>query len=234
MLWRLVLGFGLGLSGRILRGSSAFIGWLLSFWFRGRDSPRRATYFLLLRQKKVSKEKATPLSATPSLRYGATCGARVSRGLAELASLKQLRALIRETLRSSAQPEGVQTNRAIASLGPQASAGAKRLQRLGIGCSVLVVGCLEPSAAKACRYLNPFWMRRGAQGFADQGSPLSERSEFGRDPAKCEHRRLPGAKRRDAASRGRLSLLTFFGEAKKVSRPPGRVPAPENKPPQTG
>ena len=54
---------------------------------------------------------------TPGMRCGAgaptmpaasrlPCGARVSRGLAELASLKQLRALIRETLRSSAQPEG--------------------------------------------------------------------------------------------------------------------------------
>ncbi|MCT8177997.1 hypothetical protein, partial [Variovorax sp. CY25R-8] len=50
----------------------------------------------------------------------------VSRGLAELASLKQLRALIRETLRSSAQPEGwfgpslrsaTKTQRAFASLG---------------------------------------------------------------------------------------------------------------------
>jgi hypothetical protein len=85
-----------------------WIGRLLpDFGFRGRVSPRRASYFLLLRQKKVAKEKATLLSATPSLRYGATCGARVSRGLAELASLKQLRALIRETLRSSAQPEGI-------------------------------------------------------------------------------------------------------------------------------
>ena len=34
------------------------------------------------------------------------CGARVSRGLAELASLKQLRALVRETLRSSAAQRG--------------------------------------------------------------------------------------------------------------------------------
>ncbi|MGF6347068.1 hypothetical protein QF040_001781 [Variovorax sp. W2I14] len=80
---------------------------LIWFSFRGRVSPRRATHFLLLRQKKVSKEKATPLAATPALRYGATCGARGSRGLAELAALKQRRALIREPLRSSAQPEGV-------------------------------------------------------------------------------------------------------------------------------
>ncbi|MDP9912812.1 hypothetical protein J2W27_004938 [Variovorax boronicumulans] len=47
-----------------------------SFVFRGRVSPRRATHFLLLRQKKVSKEKATPLSAT--LRF-ATGNLRCSR-----------------------------------------------------------------------------------------------------------------------------------------------------------
>ena len=37
---------------------------------------RHASNFLLRRQKKVTKEKATPLSASPALRAGATCGAR--------------------------------------------------------------------------------------------------------------------------------------------------------------
>ena len=95
-------------------------------------SPRRASHFLLLRQKKVTKEKATPLSATPSLRSGATCGARVSRGLAELASLRQLRALIRETLRSSAQPEGV--GRAFASLGLAMLVGPSLRSALCLSC----------------------------------------------------------------------------------------------------
>ena len=36
----------------------------------GRVSPRRATHFLLLRQKKVSKEKATPLRVTPCFARG--------------------------------------------------------------------------------------------------------------------------------------------------------------------
>ena len=40
---------------------------------------RRASNFLSRRRKKVTKERATLLSATPSLRYGATWGAR-SRG----------------------------------------------------------------------------------------------------------------------------------------------------------
>ena len=52
----------------------------------------------------------------------------------------------------------------------------------------------------------------GAQGMADQGSRLSERRrrEFERDPASTEHRRLPGAKRRDADSRVAFLLLTFL------------------------
>jgi hypothetical protein len=61
----------------------------------------------------------------------------------------------------------------------------------------------------------PFWMRRGAERFADQGSPLFERSEFGRDPAKREHRRLPAAKRRDAASRVAFLCLLSLAKQRK-------------------
>ena len=53
---------------------------------RGRVSARRPTCFLLLRQKKVGKEKATPLAVSPALRYGATCDARSWGGAAELTS----------------------------------------------------------------------------------------------------------------------------------------------------
>ncbi|VWX61046.1 hypothetical protein VARIO8X_50013 [Burkholderiales bacterium 8X] len=47
-----------------------------------------------------------PTARDPVASLGATCGARVSRGPHELASLKQHGALIRETLRSSARAEG--------------------------------------------------------------------------------------------------------------------------------
>ncbi|PIF74046.1 hypothetical protein CLU95_1167 [Variovorax sp. 54] len=53
--------------------------WFIScclFVFRGRVSPRQATYFSLLRQRNVGKRKATPLSA--SLRF-ATGNLRCSR-----------------------------------------------------------------------------------------------------------------------------------------------------------
>ena len=50
-----------------------------------------ATHFLLRRQKKVSKEKATPLSATPfAFATGATCGARSSRGRARTRSAQTI------------------------------------------------------------------------------------------------------------------------------------------------
>jgi hypothetical protein len=92
----------------------------------GRDSPRRASHFLLLRQKKVTKEKAThclrPLRfATGQPAVLAFRG--VSQNSLHFVPLKQLRALIRETLRSSAQPEGVE--RAIAALGPRFPTGLR-------------------------------------------------------------------------------------------------------------
>ncbi len=75
-----------------------------------------------------------------------------------------------------------------------------------------------PSAAMArrdvgCSAPKPLCMRRGAQRPVDQGSRLFERSEFERDPAGREHRRLPEAKRRDADSGVALSLVTFFRSA---------------------
>ena len=70
-------------------------------------APGGAVTYLLLRQEKVTKEKATPLSVSPSLRYGATCGARFRRGPRKLAwRLKQRAALIRLKLCSSARTEG--------------------------------------------------------------------------------------------------------------------------------
>src|SRR5512140_3954106 len=56
-----------------------------------RVSPRRATHFLLLRQKKVSKEKATLLSASPPC-GGATCAQMaIAGGPRKLAALKHAR-----------------------------------------------------------------------------------------------------------------------------------------------
>ena len=97
---------------------------------------RRRSTFLLRRQEKGTKEKATPLSVTPSLRFGATCGARFRRGPRKLAwRLKQRAALIRLKLCSSARPEGKGSRaalRAIAALGP----GRRGERGAGIGGAV--------------------------------------------------------------------------------------------------
>jgi hypothetical protein len=69
-------------------------------------------------------------------------------------------------------------------------------------------------------------MRRGAQRPADQGSRLSERSEFERDPAGREHRRLPEAKRRDADSGVAFFCLLFLATQEKKVRRRAHIPAP--------
>src|SRR6186713_3722492 len=66
---------------------------------------RHATHFFCF-AKKSKQKKATLAPASPTLRSGATCGARSSRGQKQLASLRQVFALIRLDLRSSAHPQG--------------------------------------------------------------------------------------------------------------------------------
>ncbi len=68
-------------------------------------SPPRASHFFCF-AKRSNQEKATPRAASPSLRYGATCGARGRRGPRKLAALRHARPLFRLPLRSSAHPEG--------------------------------------------------------------------------------------------------------------------------------
>jgi hypothetical protein len=77
-----------------------------------------------------------------------------------------------------------------------------------------------------CSAPPPLCMRRGAQRPADQGSRLSERSEFERDPAGREHRRLPGAQRRDADSGVAFFCLLFLATQEKKVRRRAHIPAP--------
>ena len=245
----------------------------------GRVSPRRATYFLLLRQKKVGKEKATPLSvslrfAPGNLPCSATAGVRRTRSAA---------------LRSdSCGPDPAYTCaprhsqrgvvRAIASLGPSAPYGPSLRSARGIGslslwerAGVRASGggygqidgqarCPHPNplperergqeqkakrskgrrnprpseamARAACGAersdgpSDPLWLRRGAQLLADQGSQLSEQSEFCETPPKASTAGCPVAQRRGRRQRGRLFFGYFLlAKQKKVTRLPGRDPA---------
>ena len=91
-------------------------GWGLCRW-GGRDSPRRATCFLLLRQKKAGKEKATLLWA--SLRFAqGNLRCSLFAGSAQTRFAQTGAALIREELRSSAPPEGRGSGRRFARPAP--------------------------------------------------------------------------------------------------------------------
>ncbi len=105
---------------------------------------RCASNFLSRRRKKVTKERATPLSASPALRYGATCGAR-GRG----ALRNSLRA---GALRSNSRSESVHEARV--SCGTRATPPAALLgAHRGDG---------EPTSIRAIAALGPGCAARGA------------------------------------------------------------------------
>jgi len=214
---------------------------------------RRRSNFLLLRQKKVTKEKATLLCVTPSLRCGATCGAR-SWGVPQNslracgAPFKQLRQVSSRrrvscgtrpphALRSSARTEGNPGGGHPygPSLRSAPSRGRKRLALRRLGRAqrwpVWLLGCSFPT---------PIWLRlrRGGCGVAGvpQDTPASltdspwlfERRAAG---AKRVPRRTPQPPRRRFAPKGSQTVgrLSFgyvsLAKQRKVPRPPGRDPA---------
>ena len=119
--------------------------------------------------------------------------------------------------RTAEQPTSV---RAIASLGPDFAARGACAREVGPSEAKARVDVLLPV---------PLWMRRGAQGLADQGSRVSERraaARVERDPAKPEHRRLPRSEAQGTQTVGSpFFWVLFFGEAKKSASPAGRLPA---------
>ncbi|SFU77395.1 hypothetical protein SAMN05216350_1051 [Polaromonas sp. YR568] len=170
-----------------------------------------ATHFLLLRQKKVSKEKATLLSA--SLRFATG------------------------NLRCSVQPGSKTTRFAQTSFCPDPSGppllGADRRGGEGIPIPnikrnkdspwrVLVGICLW--------YLVPapdwpFCMRRGAEIQADQGSRCLSEASLARPRLNRAPQVAPERSAGDADSRVAFSLVTFFWRSKRKLLAAGQPPA---------
>ncbi|SEL85444.1 hypothetical protein SAMN05518845_11270 [Variovorax sp. YR750] len=217
----------------------ASCGW---FAFRGRVSPRRATYFSLLRQRKVGKRKATLLSvslrfATGNLRCSAQEGVRRTRFAQTAAALippapallgtarrewdaPSLRSATEQPLQAFASRGGALRPRGFAK--PDSPFQAQQARS---ACCALVA-----EQRDGPQVFNPLWLRRGAQRFADKGrSCLSEASSA--DPAKREHRRLPRSEVKGSQTVGSpFFCLLFFGEAKKSRSPAGARPG--LRPPQ--
>ncbi|MDQ0043962.1 hypothetical protein J2W33_004876 [Variovorax boronicumulans] len=214
---------------------------LLPFVFRGRVSPRRATYFSLLRQRKVGKRKATLLSATlrfaaGNLRCSRFAGSRRTRFAQTAASPDPRTAALlgaaRRALGTSRPSLRSASSRAFAALGAQGAPGRRFAERsncqqhLTTNSRQTRAACLPfgPSEAMARSVSTPLWLRRGAERFADQGrSCLSEASSA--DPAKREHRRLPRSEAQGSQTVGSPFLcLRSFGEAKESKSPAGATP----------
>jgi hypothetical protein len=226
------------------------------FVFRGRVSPRRASYFLLLRQKKVAKEKATLLSvslrfAAGNLRCSAPAGVRRTRFAQTAAALISPPPALLGTARREwgshgpslrSAPEYSPEPAALLPLPPGeggGEGGGGRSSALLPRPPALTLtlsrrereGERRPSEATARRSPNPLWLRRGAECFADQGSQLFERSEFCETPRNASTAGCPVAQRRGRRQRGRLFFAYFLlAKQKKVSPPPGGHPGPGKQP----
>ena len=208
------------------------------------ECARRRSNFLLLRQKKVTKEKATPLSASlrfasGNLRCSRPAGSR-SNSL-RCASLRQSRALIRWPLRSSAHTEGRGSQnsrtatRAIASLGPLLWAQAPRTRRSAcrVERSEDPNGCLGVHPLLAAPAAGRLWGGMGVEApmlrdLTRRGCPsgaAQQQSEFHGAPRKRTAAGLPRSAAQGSQTGGRLSFGYFsLAKQRKVPRPPGRTP----------
>ena len=220
----------------------------------GAGSRPAASVFLLLRQKKGTKEKATLHAA--SLRFAAgNLRCSVVGCAAELAARCALRSnnrsesvheacVLRHTpphaLRSSAHPEGLGCGHPHGpSLRSAPSCGRKRLalRRLGraqrwpeglFGC--WLISSPSPLAAPAAGRLRGGMgalapMLRALTRRSCLNGALKARSEFCGAPRKRTSAGLPHSAAKGSQTGGRLSFAYFsLAKQRKVSRPPGRQP----------
>jgi hypothetical protein len=175
-------------------------------------SPRRATHFLSLRRKKVSKERATPLSATLRFATGnLRCGFGAGNRSNSLRSDNR-GSFSRPTAATQAHPEETQGIPLVA-LRTTLHRGVRHTSR----CNARRSRASRAAPSAVVR-------RRVAQGWADQGTRLSERSEFERPPAQTEQRSVPEAPLRDDAFGSPSLCLLSLGEARESESPAGARP----------
>ena len=164
---------------------------------------RRRTFFSCVAKKRRQK-KATPSLRPLRFAAGQTCVGALAGCAVELALL------LRSAARTATASQITKHGRTGAHATPQPPRRRRSQQGVNTPTAIRVVAALDPACAvpcarrlrpqqraersngpNGCLAAHPLCMRRGAQRPADQGSRLSERSEFERDPAGREHRRLP-------------------------------------------
>ena len=182
---------------------------------------RLRTHFSLLRQRKVSKRKATPLSATRSFAAGNLSSGGWAGNRSNSLRSDNRGFFSRPPPATQAHTEG-QGKRVFVALCATLHCGVNN-----IGCNLRC----NARRSRASRAVSHAVMRRRvAQGWAEQGSRLFEAiAEFERDPAQSEQRSVPEALLRDDASGSPFLCLLSFGEAKESEWPPGH-PRPATAP----
>jgi len=207
--------------------------------------------------KESKQRKGDPQSATPALRYGANlrrgdCGVRRGTRFALRAPLGQPRRVRARSMGASTpmpphnRPAAGAASRGWTAEHPHGPSlcSAPPAQRVAL--APVRWGRAQRWPVWMSDSRVPFTMRRGAQGVGRHGRRsarascsdslrLSERSaqRVASSAARPthEHRRLPAAKRRDAACRVALSLVTFFRrDERKLLRRRAHTPAPALNP----
>ncbi len=175
--------------------------------------------------KESKQRKATPTVCVPcaslrgNLRCSTPAGVRRTRFAQTAAALIPPPSALLGAYRRGGE------RATFASLGPNSQRPtANRLQLIPTTAARSAAVAWWPSEAKARAVSKPLCMRRGAEGFADQGSQLFERSEF------CETPRNPstaGCPQRSGGSQtvgSPFLCLLSFGEAKESESAAGRNP----------
>ena len=210
-----------------------------------RESPGVRVTFFCFAKRKSPKKRRPPVCDPFAVRRGKPASCRL-RG-APWNSLRSVAASFRHPRRVSSRSMGASTPM----LTPQPPRRRRSQQGVDSRTSIWAIAALGlvsraqapraaqavPSEAKARGDVLPplpLWMRRGAQGLADQGSRVSERraaARVERDPAKPEHRRLPRSEAQGTQTVGSPFFWHFsLAKQRKVPRMPGDSrPPPSTK-----
>ena len=131
------------------------MGWLCFSPVTSRVSPRRASYFLLLRQKKVTKKKASHVrAASRCLALLAAFGTLANSLRSNSASV-----LIRTLLRCSARPNGGGYHTARPLRGPRPNGLFAALTSRGLGCLIPLPSLLSRARHAVPLQLPPSFLR---------------------------------------------------------------------------
>ena len=212
------------------------------YWAGAGKCARRRSNFLLLRQKKVTKEKATPSLRPLRGAKGQTCGGAAAGCAVELALL------LRSAARTTTASQFTKHARCDARATPQPPRRRRShrgwiAKQPNIQTATRVVATLDPvSAVPSARRLRPrsgaeqsdgpcgYWFpipsvcaeERSGQRIRDRDC-LSAAS-LSETPLDASTAGCPSAQRWGRRQWGRLLLPSFLGDARKEGAPPGAHP----------